>query len=202
MPYVRGRDAEGRQWLWPNLACLFKARGTDRVERYGGWDPGKKVDNDFGAVLIRKLDLPDTPEPARPLVSADWHSVDADDALGSDLVHSARSDTFILHPAKPHVGAARLWFIYGDFMTWRPPWKYASGPMKGKPLIEEHSGGIIAQFRINWRRCPKRPFKFTITQETPNDDTGFNWKKWINRKAKWDTPKADPRITDRPKPTR
>jgi hypothetical protein len=198
MPYVRGRDASGKQWLWPNLSYLFKLHGTDRVERYGGWDPGHKVDNDFGAVLIRKLTNSGQPETEPPLVSADWHG---DDAVGSHVVHIARSDTFTLHvdnPAEPSSGQARVCFIYGDFMDWRPPWKYASGPMKNRPLKMEHSGGIIAQFRIDWTYAPKAPFEFTVTQETPHSDTGFNWKKWIARRAKWARPQARPKLTDHP----
>ena len=198
MPYVTGRDADGAEWLWPNLPHLFRLHGTDRVERYGGWDKGHKVDNDFGAVLIRKLDA-STP----PLVSAAWRPVGVKDTIRSDVVHSAESDTFMLrpdNPAKPCSGLVRVWFVYGDFMTWRAPWKYASGPMKNRPLKKEYAGGIIAQFRIAWRRCaPSRPFVFTVIQETPTDDTHFDWKRWIARKAKWDTPKASPRLTDRPK---
>ena len=201
MPYVRGRDADGAEWLWPNLACLFKARGTDRVERYGGWDRGHKADNDFGGVLIRKYNASGDTVSGKPLVSADWHAVGADDAVRTDVVHSARSDSFTLHPddiAKPCSHLARVWFIYGDFMTWRAPWKYASGPMKGRPLKKEYAGGIIAQFRIDWTCAPGRPFEFTVTPEVPRQDTGFDWIKWIARKAEWDTPKARPRLTDRP----
>ncbi len=52
MEKVRVWDGD-HTWLYPNLAYLFNLHGTDRVGRYGGWDPGKQVDNDFGAVLIR-----------------------------------------------------------------------------------------------------------------------------------------------------
>ena len=202
MPYVRARDADGKEWLWPNLPHLFKARGTDRVERYGGWDRGHKADNDFGGVLIRKYNASGAAEPAGPLVSADWHAVGADNTTRSDVVHSAESDSFTLHPddpSRPCSGLARVWFIYGDFMTWRAPWKYAAGPMKGRPLKKEYAGGIIAQFRIDWTCAPGRPFEFTVTPETPGEDTGFDWAGWIARKAEWDTPKARPRLTDRPK---
>ena len=199
MPYVRGRDAAGRQWLWPNLAYLFRARGYDRIDRYGGWDKGHSNDNDFGGVLIRKLNDSGSAHSAPPLVSADWRSVAAKDTMHTDVVHAAESDTFTLHPdtsVRAEAGTAKLWFVYGDFMTWRPPWKYAAGPMKRRLLKKEYDGGIIAQFKITWRRCPRRPFKFTITQEIPTDDTHFNWRKWINRKANWDTPKAEPRLSD------
>ena len=202
MPYIHGRDANGTEWLWPNLAHLFKLHGTDRVERYGGWDRGHKVDNDFGGVLIRKYNASGDIETAQPLVSSNWRAADADDANRSDVVHSAESDSFTLHPedsARPYSGLARVWFIYGDFMTWRAPWKYATGPMKGRPLKKEHAGGIISQFRIAWKYAPDRPFEFTVTPETPREDTGFDWPGWIARKAEWDTPKARPRLTDRPK---
>ena len=200
MPYVRGRDADGGQWLWPNLSYLFKLHGTDRVERYGGWDRGHKADNDFGAVLIRKYNASGAAESDKPLVSADWHAVGADDAVLSDVVHTARSDSFTLHPddsTRASSGLARVWFIYGDFMTWRPPWKYATGPMKGRLLKKEYAGGIIAQFRVDWTYAPGRPFEFTVTPETPQEDTGFDWAGWVSRKAEWDTPKARPRLTDR-----
>ncbi|MBL7219139.1 MAG: hypothetical protein ISS69_03420 [Phycisphaerae bacterium] len=199
MPYVRGRDADEGQWLWPNLACLFKARGTERVERYGGWDRGHKADNDFGGVLIRKYDASGATESGKPLVSGDWRAVGDNDAGLFNVAHSAESNTFTLHPGdidRPCRGRARVWFIYGDFMTWRPPWKYASGPMKGRPLKKEYAGGIIAQFRIDWTCAPGRPFEFTVTPETPRDDTGFDWIKWVARKTEWDTPIARPRLTD------
>ncbi|MBT3202638.1 MAG: hypothetical protein HN350_22285 [Phycisphaerales bacterium] len=196
MPYVRGRDASKQEWLWPNLAYLFKIHGYDRLERYGGWDRGHRNDNDFGGVLIRKLTAGDDAEPPGPLVSADWHAAGTKDAGRFDVVHSARSDTFTLHPSGDN-GSVRLWFIYGDFMDWSPPWKYATGPMKNRPLQKEYDGGIIAQFRIDWTRAPAGPFEFKVTQETPNVDTGFNWRKWIARRAAWDTPKAPPTLTDR-----
>ncbi len=201
MPYVRGRDAAGRQWLWPNLAYLFRARGYDRIDRYGGWDKGHSNDNDFGGILIRKLSDSGSVNSAAPLVSADWSSAGTQNAIRTDVVHTAESDTFTLRPDTPTGGAcgsARLWFVYGDFMTWRAPWTYAAGPMKRRLLKKEYDGGIIVQFRIAWRRCPRRQFKFTITQEIPCDDTHFNWRKWIGRKADWDTPKAEPRLSDEP----
>ena len=54
MKAVRVWDARN-QWLWPNLAYLLKLSGLERVERYGGVDPEKGVDNDFSALLIRKI---------------------------------------------------------------------------------------------------------------------------------------------------
>ncbi len=52
MEEVRVWDAK-HQWLWPNLPYLLRLPGQERVERYGGMDPSKHVDNDFAAVLIR-----------------------------------------------------------------------------------------------------------------------------------------------------
>ncbi len=45
----------------PGKACRSEAarrecHGKARFERYGGVDPGKGVDNDFAAVLIRAYD--------------------------------------------------------------------------------------------------------------------------------------------------
>jgi len=55
MDEVRVWDAD-EKWLWPNLPYLLRLPGQERIERYGGTDPGKHVDNDFAAVLIRKYD--------------------------------------------------------------------------------------------------------------------------------------------------
>lgn len=55
MAKVRVWDRD-HQWLWPNLPYLLRAHGVERVQRYGGVDPGKGVDNDFAAVLIRSLE--------------------------------------------------------------------------------------------------------------------------------------------------
>jgi hypothetical protein len=55
MRYVRVWDKDNR-WLWPNLPYLLRLHGIERIERYGGVDPAKGVDNDFAAVLIRKYD--------------------------------------------------------------------------------------------------------------------------------------------------
>ena len=41
MQYVRVWDADHR-WLWPNLPYLLRLHGIERVERYGGIDPGER----------------------------------------------------------------------------------------------------------------------------------------------------------------
>ena len=55
MSKVRVWDSE-KKWLWPNLPFLLRAEGIKRVERYGGVDPGKGVDNDYAAVLVRAIE--------------------------------------------------------------------------------------------------------------------------------------------------
>jgi len=100
MSKVRVWDAES-EWLWPNLPNLLRLPGKERVERYGGVDPGKHVDNDFAAVLIRKYGARGAVESAdtkdNPLVSAEWHAVGVADADAHSLVHGAKSDEFVLH---------------------------------------------------------------------------------------------------------
>ena len=88
------------KWLWPNLPYLLRVRGQNRIERYGGVDPGKDEDNDFAAVLIRAYDATGEVEKAAtklaPLVSAEWYPVGVEDVDRQTIVHAARSDDFIL----------------------------------------------------------------------------------------------------------
>jgi hypothetical protein len=187
-----------RQWLWPNLAFLLKLHGRDRQERYGGWDPGKDVDNDFGAVLIRKFNAagttehPDTRD-AGPLVSANWHTADVKNAGRGTVAHTARSDEFTVHLLKkkpPHEGRIKLWFVYADFMGTPAP--------KGWPKDLEHRGGALAFFRIDWHYEPGKPLKAVITQKVPPEPTGFDWPNWVGRDEEGMEPIGRPRRTDRP----
>ena len=54
MSRVRVWD-DDRKWLWPNLPYLLRAFGVEREQRYGGVDPGKGVDNDFAAVVVKPV---------------------------------------------------------------------------------------------------------------------------------------------------
>lgn len=194
MPYVWDSD---EQWLWPNLAYLFKLHGMDREDRYGGWDRGHSADNDFGGVLIRKCDPrgrrehSDTKD-AGPLVSAGWHEVGVTDADKDTVVHLAASDSFTVHLARkdpPAGGRLKLWFIYGDLMRQRPP---ATWPTK-----RECNGATIAFFHIDWELGRGGDPKVAIVQKTPPDHTGFDWAAWIGRASENDVPSGESRLTDR-----
>lgn len=186
---------ERRQWLWPNLAYLFKLHGRDRDQRYGGWDPGHKVDNDFGAVLIRKYDAAGVSEhadtkDAGPLVSANWHTPGVKNAGKHTVVHLVKSDDFTVQladKAGPAEGVLKVWFVYGDFMGAPVP--------KSWPRQKEYDGGTIAFFRVRWEYDHGQPLKLTITQEAPVP-TGFNWPYWVGREDKAMAPLAEPKVTD------
>jgi hypothetical protein len=195
MRHVRVWDAE-RKWLYPNLAYLFKLHGADREERYGGWDPGKDVDNDFGAVLIRRYDAaggeehPDTK--GRPLVSAAWHEVGAENADKLTVCHTVKSDDFTVHLTggeQSNQGRVKVWFVYGDFMGHRVP--------KGWPDALEFDGGAVAFFRVDWRYAPGEPFSPVAVQEVPPGNTNFDWKRWIARPEKSAKPVAKARLSER-----
>jgi len=198
MEYVRVWDNDN-QWLYPNLAFLFKLHGTDRIERYGGWDRGNEEDNDFGAVLIRKYgtsgkqEHPDTDR--GPLVSAAWHAVGAEDAGTYTIVHRAQSDEFTIHLVEdepPYGGRIKVWFVYGDFMGHRAPESW--------PAELELNGGAIAFFHIDWRYQPGKPFRPVIVQQTP-EHTGFDWSEWVGRKAESEEPLGRAKLMDRQEPS-
>src|SRR6185295_12514138 len=97
--------------------------GIERVERYGGVDPSKGVDNDFAAVLIRKYDATGQSESQdtrqTPLVEAEWHPVGVAAAGKQSIVHSVQSDEFVIHVGRPEQssqGKGAIWLIYADFM--------------------------------------------------------------------------------------
>lgn len=191
MRYVRVWDADQR-WLWPNLPYLLRLHGAERVERYGGVDPGKGVDNDFAAVLIREYGASGEEERATtrqsPLVSAEWHPVDAKGVGTSNIVHVAESDEFSLwlpKSADHQQGMARVWLVYADFLGARPPASW--------PKTPEFAGGILAFFELEWNLSPNDRCMASIRHTAPKQGTGFNWVRWVNQtKAS-----ADPNRTAR-----
>ena len=52
MSRVRTWDRD-QKWLRPNLPFLLRANGIQRHQRYSGFDPGKGVDNDFAAIVVK-----------------------------------------------------------------------------------------------------------------------------------------------------
>lgn len=179
MRYVRVWDAE-HQWLWPNLSYLLRIHGQERFERYGGIDPGKGVDNDFAAVLIRKYDFSGQAEAevtkSSPLVAAEWYPDGQTKTDKTSVVNKVRSDEFTLHlgkPGAPTDGQARVWLIFADFLGAKPP---ASWPKK-----PEYAGGILAFFEVNWSFPQTNLCQIQMTQCIPRDSTGFNWERWAKR---------------------
>ncbi|HBN76019.1 MAG TPA: hypothetical protein DD473_09405 [Planctomycetaceae bacterium] len=193
MDEVRVWDADS-QWQWPNLPFLLTRHGVERIERYGGVDPGKLVDNDFAAVLIRKYDKSGNREQidsqTSPLVSAHWRSDRQEKTDIHSIVHVARSDTFRIHigPNEEHTtGRLKLWLIYADFLNTRPP---ESWPRGG-----EWSGGILAYSEVTWDKKPNEPSHGTVQFLTPPTGSGFNWIEW----SLDETSPAESRLADLPK---
>ncbi len=176
MDEVRVWDADSK-WLWPNLPFLLRRSGLERIERYGGVDPGKHVDNDFAAILIRKYDasgkIEATETKDSPLVSAEWQ---ADGLTKTDLhtvVHVAKSDSFIVHLGgnnQPERGKIKLWLIYADFLGARPPRTW--------PQEREWAGGILAYIEIDWETIPGQPCHAIMRHKRPEESTGFQWIRW------------------------
>jgi hypothetical protein len=194
MNEVRVWDADGK-WLWPNLPYLLRLFGEERIERYGGMDPGKHVDNDFAAVLIRKYDAGGTVETfetkGSPLVSAEWHPEGAGDTDGQTTVHVAKSDTFLLHLGaenQPARGQVKVWLIYADFLGARPPRTW--------PKDREWAGGVLAYFEIDWETSPGQDCRGVLRHKKPDEGTGFKWAKWVTRAPGSTESEASIRLTD------
>lgn len=186
MKEVRVWDAR-HQWLWPNLPYLLRLHGIERVERYGGVDPDKGVDNDFAAVLLRKDSADEETELAEtkqvPLVSAEWHPVGVrGETDRKTVVHTVRSDEFTLHLRGD--GRIGVWLIYRDFLGAKPP--------KDWPKTPKYSGGILACFQADWMRGGVIKF----SQMTPPRATGFNWRWWAEQARQFDGIESPARLTD------
>ena len=195
MNEVRVWDVKGK-WLWPNLPYLLRLPGRERVERYGGMDPGKHVDNDFAALLIRKYDADGVVESGEtkdaPLVSAEWHAVGATDTDAYSIVHVAQSDEFLLHVGGekgPARGQLKVWLIYGDFLRARPPRTW--------PEAREWAGGILAYFEIDWETSPSHGCRSIVRLKRPHESTRFNWAEWVVRRPGSDESEAKVRLSDR-----
>lgn len=176
MDEVRVWDAD-EKWLWPNLPYLLRLPGQERVERYGGTDPGKHVDNDFAAVLIREYDAHGQAEALEtkdaPLVSAEWHAEGMSKTDLQTIVHIAKSDPFLLHLGGDNRlarGQVRVWLIYADFLGARPPRTW--------PKEREWAGGILAYFEIDWERLLGHGCRVVVRQKRPEEGTRFKWAEW------------------------
>ena len=194
MSQVRVWDAE-KKWLWPNLPYLLRLPGRERVERYGGMDPGKHVDNDFAAVLIRKYDAagktesPDTKQ--SPLVSSQWYPEPMANTDGNTVVHTAKSDTFVLHLGGENQtarGRIKVWLIYADFFGARIPRTW--------PKAREWAGGILAYFEIDWETSPGKACRGIVRHTRPEKSTLFDWDEWVERAPGSDESKAQVRLSD------
>ena len=200
MSSVRVWDTEHR-WLWPNLACLLRLHGKERVERYGGVDPGKGVDNDFAAVLIRKYDASGQIESEEtrlaPLVSAEWHVVGAATADKQSVVHAAQSDEFTLHLGRAgevSSGRAGIWLIYADFLGAKPPGAWPNEP--------EYAGGILAFFEARWAKSAEGRPEIRIQPMVPRRATGFDWEGWALWTLASPDSKRTAKLSDHARPRR
>ena len=169
--------------------------GQERIQRYGGMDPGKHVDNDFAAVLIRKYDVGGRVESAEtqdaPLVSAEWHAPGTADIDLQSIVHVAKSDEFLLHLGgenKPARGRLKVWLIYADFLRARLPRTW--------PKEREWAGGILAYFEIDWEVSPSGDCRGIVRHRRPEESTRFKWSEWVLRTPGSEESEASFRLSD------
>jgi hypothetical protein len=194
MSRVRVWDTDDK-WLWPNLSYLLRLHGEERIDRYGGVDPGKGVDNDFAAVLIRKYDASGKFESettkTESLVAAEWYPGEGEPVDGQTIVHIARSDDFTIHLGSAGIadsGKAGIWLIYADFLGARPPRFWPKEP--------EYAGGILAYFELDWNLAPDGRCEIDCRQRRPTQGTGFDWKEWVALTQISDDPKKTARLSD------
>lgn len=158
---------EEQKWLWPNLPYLLRAYGEERIERYGGIDPKKLVDNDFAPVVVRCG--------ADVLLSAEWYGSSAD-ADRQSIVHAARSDIFNVdfEVAEQEVESKKLFvdLVFADFMDWKPPADW--------PTESEMAGGILASAALVVELADGLVTLESVVFQVPESSTGVDWQEWMN----------------------
>ncbi len=173
MSKVRVWDSD-HDWLWPNLPYLLTAHGTERVDRYGGVDPGKGVDNDFAGVVIRPHDSDVVPG-TWPLLSTQWH---ADGSLTSNghtddltaVVHRSHSDRFAVKVTEAdQTTRFGVWVIYADFLDASLPREWPAEP--------EYDGGILAYCVVSIEGT-----ELSVLATVPPTSTGVDWEAWRLKK--------------------
>ena len=169
MSRVRVWD-EDKQWLWPNLPYLLRAYGTERQQRYGGVDPGKGVDNDFAAVVVRPIG---SDEVGHDSIAAEWYGPAGGTVDKRSIVHQAFSDDLQWKiPAGSQSGIVGVWLIYADFLESRPPDSWPETP--------EFNGGALAYFSIHWKLDDDGLVQINkVLNETPPATTGVDWPAWL-----------------------
>ena len=166
MARVRVWDSSTK-WLWPNLPFLLRAHGIERQERYGGVDPGKDVDNDFAAVVLKPIDV-QSDEELPVEVSVEWHGPRSAPVNKRSIVHRALSDD--LQVAVGSRSKFAVWIIYADFLESAAP--------RGWPDEQEFDGGILAYFTINIDTAENGSSVIDAAFEKPTHSTGVDWEQW------------------------
>ena len=169
MSKVRVWD-ENEQWIWPNLPFLLTAYGEQRQQRYGGVDPGKNVDNDFAAVLVRKDSVNKDFADRETFIRAGWNAPPGKPTNKRSIVHRAISDDVRIGLEDETSGSMHVWIIYADFMDAPLPAKW--------PSTKEMEGGILSYFQILWERVDSGLMISAVECRRPTETTGFNWDQW------------------------
>ncbi len=172
MSRVRVWDSE-RAWLWPNLPYLLRAHGVEREQRYGGVDPGKRIDNDFAAVVIKSAGT-GTNDGQFTSIGGNWHSPPVGWIDKRTVIHHALSeDLQRTVPDSQMRGELGVWLIYADFLDFSPPRSWPDEP--------EYDGGILAFFSIQWKRNDDDSLIIqSVKNEIPPKSTGVRWEEWLN----------------------
>ncbi|WP_146394840.1 hypothetical protein [Planctomycetes bacterium CA13] len=171
MSRVRTWD-RNEKWLWPNLPYLLRANGIERQQRYGGVDPGKGVDNDFAAIVVKPADASLA---TAELVTAEWHPPHGGFVDKRTIIHRAISDDLVwsIPDSRDH-GTLNIWLIYADFLDYYPPPTW--------PIEAEFDGGILSYFTLEWRRLDDGRIKIVQCENTaPPASTGVEWPEWITQ---------------------
>ena len=172
MSRVRVWD-DDQKWLWPNLPYLLRAYGIEREQRYGGVDPGKGVDNDFAAVVVKPVGSAEI-EP--DLITAEWYGPAGGSVDKRSIVHQAISDdlqwAIPVDVGSQQSGVLGVWLIYADFLESSAPDSWPDTP--------EFNGGTLAYFAIHWSiDGDGRVSIVKAINKIPPAATGVDWPTWL-----------------------
>ena len=169
MSRVRVWDRK-QQWLWPNLSFLLRAHGVERQQRYGGVDPGKGIDNDFAAIVVKSRGGGEEEQ----LITAEWNSPPVGFVDRRSIVHRAISNDILFEiPSSKRTGKIGVWLIYADFLNFKPPESWPEQP--------EFDGGILSYFSIGWNIDNLGEIEIVeMENQIPPESTGIDWSEWLD----------------------
>jgi hypothetical protein len=137
-------------WLWPHLYKHLNGS-------YGGYDPYKRVSDDYMGILARSYDI-DYKEIGK-METSKWFRLNGT----AEVSHNAQSQDLVL-PLDGCIGRIKIWLAMLDTISNRPTRKYP----------KEGAGYAVAYFDAQWSKFGN-DFRISVRQIEPPPPSYYTW---------------------------